>query len=110
DLVIDQVLAGWYGGFAVEVMAMGTPVAAYIRDADLACVPPQMIAELPVLRIDPRTLEGDLARLLTEADTWPAIGQRSRRFVERWHNPRTIASALQRCYRDPKAKLQLSPA
>ena len=31
DLVIDQLLAGWYGGFAVETMAMGKPVVCYIR-------------------------------------------------------------------------------
>ena len=31
DLVIDQLLAGWYGGFAVEAMAMGKPVVCYIR-------------------------------------------------------------------------------
>ena len=35
DLVIDQVLAGWYGGFAVEAMAMGKPVAAFVRETDL---------------------------------------------------------------------------
>ena len=32
DIAIDQVLAGWYGGFAVEMMAMGKPVACYIRE------------------------------------------------------------------------------
>ena len=44
DLVIDQLLAGWYGGFAVELMAMGKPVACYIRDEDLPAVPPDMAA------------------------------------------------------------------
>ena len=31
DIVIDQVLIGWYGGFGVEVMKMGKPLAVYIR-------------------------------------------------------------------------------
>ncbi len=31
DIVIDQVLVGWYGAFAVEVMKMGKPVAVFIR-------------------------------------------------------------------------------
>ena len=28
DLVVDQVLIGWYGALAVETMAMGKPVIA----------------------------------------------------------------------------------
>lgn len=37
DLVVDQLLAGWYGGFAVEAMALGKPVICYLRDSDLGC-------------------------------------------------------------------------
>src|SRR5262249_38314037 len=44
DLVIDQLLAGWYGGIAVETMAMGKPVACYIPDEDLYVLPPEMRA------------------------------------------------------------------
>ena len=107
DLVIDQVLAGWYGGFAVEVMAMGKPVAAYIRDEDMAFVPPGMVSELPILRIDPRTLDADLARIFESRTTWAQTGARSRTFVERWHNPATVARAFQRCYVNPKAAFGL---
>ena len=64
DLVIDQVLAGWYGGFAVELMAMGKPVACYIRDEDLHFIPPAMAAQLPLLRVRPDTLEEDLRRVI----------------------------------------------
>ena len=107
DLVIDQVLAGWYGGFAVEAMAMGKPVAAYIRDDDLAFVPTAMIADMPILRIDPRTLDADLMRIFEQRDTWASTGVLSRTFVERWHNPATIARALQRCYHDVNAPFDL---
>ena len=53
DLVIDQLLAGWYGGFAVETMAMGKPVVCYIRAEDLQFVPPAMVAELPLIPARP---------------------------------------------------------
>ena len=39
DIVVDQLLAGWYGGFAVEAMALGKPVIAYLRESDLHHVP-----------------------------------------------------------------------
>jgi hypothetical protein len=103
DLVIDQLLAGWYGGFAVEVMAMAKPVACYIRDEDLTVLPALMREELPVLRINEETLVDDLSAIFERRREWPRIGERSRRFVERWHNPDRIARALMRVYRDPNA-------
>jgi hypothetical protein len=105
DLVIDQILGGWFGGFAVELMAMGKPVAAYIRDEDMGFVPKEMAQALPILRLDPRSLVDDLRRVFEQRSLWPAIGQQSRAFVERWHDPARIAAAMLRIYADPKAPL-----
>ncbi|MCW0190485.1 MAG: hypothetical protein OJJ55_04225 [Rhodococcus sp.] len=105
DFVIDQLLYGWYGGFAVEVMAMGKPVGAYIREEDLHFVPQAMVADLPVIRLHGDTLTTDLEAAILERDRWPEIGTRSRRFVEKWHDPVRIAHALARIYRDPRAPL-----
>ena len=58
DLVIDQLLAGWYGGFAVELMAMGKPVACYIRDEDLQFVPPAMAEPVAAAPRPPRHARG----------------------------------------------------
>ncbi len=109
DLAIDQVLAGWYGGYAVEMMAMGKPVACYIRDEDAHFVPPQLMAELPLLRLHPGHLDDDLAAILGQRQRWPEFGRRSRRFVERWHDPATIAAAMIRAYRDPKSRFDMQP-
>ena len=35
DILIDQLYAGWYGGLAVELMALGKPVMVYLREYDL---------------------------------------------------------------------------
>lgn len=107
DLAIDQVLAGWYGGFAVEVMAMGKPVAAYIRDEDRGFVPSAMWDNIPILRLDPRTLDDDLARILAEPAALVEAGARARRYVERWHDPMKVAKAMTAIYRDPAAPLVL---
>jgi hypothetical protein len=56
DLFIDQLLVGWYGGLAVEGMALGKPVVCYLRDADLKHIPPEMRADLPLIRATPATL------------------------------------------------------
>src|SRR5262249_21156463 len=76
DLVIDQILAGWYGNFAVEAMAMGKPVAAYIREEDLDALPAEMRADLPIVRITPTTLEDDLAEALSKRAEWAEWGRR----------------------------------
>ena len=47
---MDQLFAGWYGGVAVEAMALGKPVLAYIRDEDLKFVPSKMASDLPIVR------------------------------------------------------------
>jgi glycosyltransferase involved in cell wall biosynthesis len=98
DLVIDQVLAGWYGGLAVEVMAMGKPVAAYIRDEDLGVLPEGMSDDLPIVRLHPDTLEEDLAAAIEQRDTWREVGERSYEYVRRWHHPRKIAREMLRNY------------
>jgi glycosyltransferase involved in cell wall biosynthesis len=107
DLVIDQVLAGWYGGFAVEAMAMGKPVACYIREEDLVHVPAAMARDLPLIRLTPQTIEADLAAVLAQRQRLPELGEQARRYVLRWHRPRTIAAAMIRLYRDPSAAFEL---
>jgi hypothetical protein len=109
DIAIDQILAGWYGGYAVEMMAMGKPVACMIRDADLGFVPPAMQTDLPLLRIHPDTLVDDLAAILDAQAQWPDWGRRARRFVERWHDPDAIARAMADCYQDPASGFDLQP-
>jgi hypothetical protein len=101
DLLVDQLLTGWYGGLAVELMALGKPVISYVREQDLHFVPPGMREALPIIRADPGTIHSVLKECLTarrgELAKW---GQRSREYVERWHNPALIASELKRTYEE----------
>lgn len=109
DLAIDQVLAGWYGGFAVEMMAMGKPVACYIREQDMKFVPQAMKDDMPILNIDPGRLVDDLAAMFEKRATWHDVGRQSRRYVERWHNPDRIAQAMLDAYRSPDSAFVLDP-
>lgn len=99
DVLIDQLHAGWYGGLAVEAMALGKPVMVYIRDEDLQFIPPEMKADLPVLRVTMETVKDDLRRLMQmPRDELHALAQRSRRYVERWHDPLRIAGEIKQDY------------
>ncbi len=99
DLVIDQLLAGWYGGVAVECMALGKPVVSYIRKEDLGYLDPDMRAQLPVICAEPETIYGVLKECLTaDRQRLVEIGMRGRAYVERWHDPIAIARFLKAEY------------
>ena len=101
DLCIDQLFAGWYGGLAVEMMALGIPVLSYLREQDLVGLPPQMCADLPVIRVEPQNLTQVLREWLAgPRDRLRDLGMRSRSFVERWHDPLRVAGDLRYAYEE----------
>jgi hypothetical protein len=91
DLVIDQLLIGWYGGLAVEVMKMGIPVATFINDDHLQFVPPEMAQQLPFLRINKFNIFKRLTEFVTERDMVNDLAKQARDFVDRWHDPEALA-------------------
>jgi len=107
DIVIDQALSGWYGGFAVEAMAMGKPVMCYLRHEDFECVPDEMLADLPIAEIRPDNLAEDIAAVLDRRSEWGDWSARSRHFAETWHNPRTIAEAMIELYENPSTPMTI---
>ncbi|MZP29503.1 hypothetical protein GTO91_07260 [Heliobacterium undosum] len=101
DLVVDQLLCGWYGGLSVEVMQMGIPVVAYIRESDLPFIPEKMREELPVINANPDTITDVLVALVEDRERLRELGRRSKRFAHRWHNPEAIARAMIQLYQNP---------
>lgn len=111
DIMIDQIHAGWYGGLAVELMAMAKPVMVYIREDDLGFIPFEMREALPFLRTNAASIKEDLREIIAmPRERLAEIGRKSRSYVETWHDPRRIAleikadydRALHRLSRGPK--------
>jgi hypothetical protein len=99
DLLVDQLLVGWYGGLGLELMALGKPVVAYIREEDMGFVPSGMRADLPVVNATPGSIYDVLRELLTvRRHELEMLGMRSRRYVETWHDPIRVASMLNTTY------------
>jgi hypothetical protein len=98
-LVVDQLLVGWYGGLAVECMALAKPVICYLLEEDLGFIDPGMREQLPLLRADPGTIYAVLRHALTAGRSrLPETGALGRAYVERWHNPLQIAGFLRDQY------------
>jgi glycosyltransferase involved in cell wall biosynthesis len=92
DVIVDQLRLGWYGGLAVEGMALGRPVLAHIREREPADNP--FGADLPLVRTAPETLREDLRDLLGDRARRERIGAQGRAFVERHHDPRVVAQTV----------------
>jgi hypothetical protein len=54
-------------------------------------------------------LSPDMAAMLDRRAEWPDRGRMSRSYVERWHNPDTIAKAMVAAYRSPDSMFELNP-
>ena len=98
-MAIDQLNAGWYGGFSVECMARGIPVISYIRDLDLHFLPASMKRDLPVINACACTLKKEiiLATKILKKD-YEKLSNESYTFVQKWHNPGVIASEIVKRY------------
>lgn len=105
DVLVDQLFAGWYGGLAVELMALGKPVIVYIRDEDLHFIPEQMRQDLPFINVTPDSIDEGLRFVLElPRSELVELGKRSRAYVERWHDPLKIAAEIKADYELALAK------
>ena len=87
DLFIDQLIVGWYGGVAVELMARGVPVMCFLEDtSDIENVQ-ELVKEIPIIATSIDTLETDLKDILSlEPNKINSISQAGLKFVRAHHS------------------------
>ncbi len=98
DLFIDQLNIGWYGGVAVELMALEKPVIAYIRESDLKNVPVNFANDLPIINANLFDLTAKIEFFLDNPEQIRIQGKISREFVMEYHDPIEIAKWLKQKY------------
>lgn len=94
DIIVDQILGGAHGAFAVEAMALGKPVLCYIRE-DLIDTYPK---ELPIVSANPDTIYPQLKILIENPSLRHELGLKGREYVEKYHDSRQIARQLIELY------------
>ena len=105
DVVIDQLHIGWYGVLAIEAMAFGKPVIAYVRPEFMETHEPK----IPVVAANPLNIKEVLRDLLRDHERRQEIGQRSRAFAEQVHDVRAVAQRLLALYRELPPKQFCQP-
>lgn len=95
DIIVDQLLLGAYGGFAVECMAMGKPVVCWISEHLKNFYPD----DLPIVIANPDTIESVLEELIRDRSKLIGLGKRCRRYVEKYHDARHVVHRFLDIYR-----------
>lgn len=98
DLVVDQLLIGWYGVTAVEAMLLRTPAICFIDDAARSLIPPAMATDLGVVEASPQSLDDVLDRVVADAEERADAAERGERFARTWHDPQVVQGHVQRLY------------
>jgi glycosyltransferase involved in cell wall biosynthesis len=94
DIVIDQLVAGWHGIFALEAMALGKPVVAYLKPDVVERTERAYRTKVPIVPATADTLVEALRPLVADAELRRRIGAESRAYVERVHDIDVIADRL----------------
>jgi glycosyltransferase involved in cell wall biosynthesis len=94
DIVIDQLLIGFYGVFAIECMAIGKPVLCYIRE-DIE----KYHSNLPILSTNPDNICDNLKLLIENIELRKELGEKGKKYVEEMLDSRKIAKQMIELYK-----------
>ena len=100
DIVVDQLNAGWYGVFAIEAMALGKPVVAFLHEEAVRRTEEAFGIEVPIVHATKKTLPDVLDRLTSSPEELRRIGAASRAYAERVHDLANVADRLLDLYAD----------
>lgn len=94
DLVVDQVAMGLYGVAAIEAMAAGRVVLAYLGEPVRERIRAATGLEVPIVEVSPETLRGVVERLLQDRRAGAAAAAEGPEFVRAVHDGEYSARAL----------------
>lgn len=90
DIIVDQILIGGHGGFALEAMAMQKPVICFISNFMREYYP----KDLPIVSANPKNIRQELKTLIEDYEYRKEIAYKGRSYVERYHDVNIIAKQL----------------
>lgn len=95
DILVDQVMMGWYGLLAIEGMAERRAVVSYLRE-DLR----PRFPDCPIVSAEPSTLHAVLRDLVRDPAWRAELGERGARFARERHDTKVVGEKLLRVYRE----------
>lgn len=97
DLVVDQLIVGWYAMFAIEAMSLGKPVICFLRDDLLSFYRVEnLIAsdEPPLINANPTDIQSVIKACLNGDIELELYARRGVEYVEKMHSLAAIGSVF----------------
>jgi len=93
DVLVEQLILGWYGAQAVELMFLGKVVVCnYLTPEAQNKVPPQMLEDCPIIQADQYTLHGVLLEVMKMPQReLERLGKAGQDYVYKYHDPVVLA-------------------
>lgn len=100
DVVVDQLLIGWYGSVAAESMLLGKPVIVRLDPSYYHHLPSQMVSDISdsFINADPSTIYDVLVYCLENRSKLLSLSEAAFNFASKWHNPNYVASITLEAY------------
>lgn len=98
DLLVDQIIIGWYGGISLEAINLGVPVVCYLNNNDFRFISDEFILDLPFINVKISTLYDVIASLLDNPTKINKFIDKGLVFLNKWHDNETIASNVIKDY------------
>ena len=99
DILVDQIVFGWYGGMSVEAALLGVIPVAYIDSKLLSFIPEDMRNDLPVLALESKEhLYPVLQKLIFNREIIIEESIRCRKSAMKFHEARVVASKMIKDY------------
>jgi hypothetical protein len=98
DVIVDQLVVGWYGLFAIESMATARPVITYLHEDAVAETERTYGVQVPIVNATKATLVEKLRPLVESAQLRQELGERGREYVASVHDMRRIGDRLVEIY------------
>lgn len=96
DIVVEQLIYGWWGSTGAETMALGKPVICYLRPSWKAFflnTHPEY-EDVPIVNATTLTIYEELKKLIVDKELRERKGRESRAFAERHFNPEQNTKSL----------------
>ena len=98
DVIVDQLVVGWYGLFTIESMATGRPVVTFLHEDAVEQTERAFGAQVPIVNATKETLVEKLRPLVESAELRRELGERGREYVAAVHSMNHVGDRLVEIY------------
>ena len=98
DIIIDQLIIGWYAMFAIEAMAQAKPVICYLREDLIELFKTagsiETSEEIPIINSNINSLKSVLRSISENPDILTEKGVESYKFVKKFHSIEALSKVF----------------